>query len=105
MDKNIIIKELERHTDTVLSFPNRGPWGDSRYRGNYFRMLSRLKMDCDYFLGYGNGCEGHLYHGTVEQQCDEMEKLWDALPANEKPEWLTMEGIKDYRVKMLSLRE
>lgn len=70
-----------------------------------FRMLSRLKMDCDYFLGYGNGHEGHLCHGTVEKQCDEMKKLWNALPANEKPEWLTMENIKEYRAKMLSLRK
>ena len=70
-----------------------------------FRMLARLKMDCDYFLGFGYGHEGHLCHGTVEKQCDEMEKIWNTLPENEKPEWLTMEEIKEYRTKMLSLRE
>lgn len=34
MNKNEIIKELQRHNSTVLSFPDRGNWGDCRYRGN-----------------------------------------------------------------------
>ncbi len=33
MRKEEILKELALHQDTVLSFPNRGPWGDSHYRG------------------------------------------------------------------------
>mgnify|MGYP006926046336 CR=1 FL=1 len=70
-----------------------------------YRMLSRLKADCDYFLGYGCGYEGHLYHKSVEKQCDEMQKIWDTLPDSEKPEWLTMKEIKEYRSKMLSLHD
>lgn len=69
-----------------------------------FRILSRLKMDCDYFLGCGNGYEGHLHHKTVEKQCDEMEKMWNALPTNERPEWLTLDQIKEYRSSMLKKR-
>lgn len=69
-----------------------------------YMMLGRLKSDCDYFLGYGNGYEGRLYYGTVEKHCDEMEKLWNSFAENEKPEWLTMEQIKEYREQMLKAR-
>ena len=41
-------------------------------RENDYRMLGRLKQDCEYFLGCGNGYEGHLYHGTVEKICEAM---------------------------------
>lgn len=26
-----------------------------------YALLSRLQSDCEYFLGYGRGYEGHLY--------------------------------------------
>lgn len=67
-----------------------------------YRMLDRLRADCDYFLGDGNGHEKHLYYNSVEKHCDEMEKLWNSFAEGEKPEWLTMEQIKEYRGKMLS---
>lgn len=69
-----------------------------------YRMLSRLKMDCEYFLGNGNGYEGHLYYKEVNEHCDEMEKLWNSFADEDKPEWLTMEQIKEYREKMLKVR-
>lgn len=34
MNKEDIASVLEQHNSTILSFPDRGPWGDSRYRGN-----------------------------------------------------------------------
>lgn len=34
MNRNDIIKELEAKDSSILSFPNRGEWGDKRYRGN-----------------------------------------------------------------------
>lgn len=66
-----------------------------------YRMLSRWKMDCEYFLGAGNGYEPHLYFGSVEKICDAMKETWNKLPADEKPEWLTMEQIHEYRKAML----
>ena len=69
-----------------------------------YMMLSRLQMDCNYFLGNGNGYEGHLYYKSVEEHCDEMEKLWNSFADEDKPEWLTMEQIKEYREKMLKAR-
>lgn len=69
-----------------------------------YMMLGRLKADCDYFLGNGNGYEGHLYYKSVEKHCNEMEKLWNSFTEDEKPEWLTMKQIKEYREQMLKAR-
>lgn len=80
------------------------PFIRSPYEHEY-RMLSRWKADCDYFLGAGNGYEGHLYHGSVERICDEMEALWNNLPEGKKPEWLSLEQIHEYRKEMLAKRE
>ena len=68
-----------------------------------YMMLSRYKSDCDYFLGYGNGYEGHLYYKEVNKHCDEMKKLYDSFSDEDKPEWLTAEQIEQYRTDMLEL--
>ena len=34
MNRNDIIARLQENDSTVLSFPDRGPWGDNQYRGN-----------------------------------------------------------------------
>lgn len=69
-------------------------------RENDYRMLGRLKQDCEYFLGYGAGNEDALYYKNVAAHCDAMEKLWNSFEAEDKPEWLTMEQIQEYRDKM-----
>ena len=69
-----------------------------------YMMLSRCKMDCDYFLGNGNGYEGHLYYKEVNEHCDEMKKLYESFADDDKPEWLTLEQIEEYRTKMIELK-
>lgn len=68
---------------------------DNEY--NYM-LLSRLKSDCDYFLGNGNRYEKHLWAGNVDDQIAKMKELYNKLP--EKPEWLTMEDIENYEKEM-----
>lgn len=70
-----------------------------------YMLLSRYQMDCDYFLGYGNGYEGHLYYHSVEKQIEKMKELWNSFAENEKPQWLTMEQIEKYEKDMLELRK
>lgn len=70
-----------------------------------YALLSRLQSDCEYFLGYGRGYEGHLYYGSVDRQCDEMEKLWNSFREDKKPEWITIEQIKSYRERMTKMLE
>ena len=65
---------------------------------NNYTLLSRLKADCDYFLGAGGRAEKHLRAGNVDGQIAKMRELYTALP--EKPEWLTMEDIDRYAQRM-----
>ena len=51
---------------------------------NEYRLLGRLKADCDYFLGAGGRAEKHLWAGNVREQIAKMRELYAALP--EKPE-------------------
>ena len=72
--------------------------GEVDNRHNYM-MLSRLKSDCDYYLGYGNRSERSLWADNVDEHIEEMKRLWNNLPKDAKPEWLSMEDILDYEKK------
>lgn len=61
-------------------------------------LLSRLKMDCDYYLGAGERAEKHLWAGSVEAQIAKMRELYALLP--EKPEWLSEQDIDRYESQM-----
>ena len=63
-----------------------------------YRLLSRLKADCDYFLDAGGRAEKHLWAGNVREQITKMRELYAALP--DEPEWLTMEDIDRYAQRM-----
>lgn len=65
-----------------------------------YQMLSRLKMDCEYFLGNGGRNEKHLWADTVAEQIEEMKRLWHGFSEEDKPEWLTLEEIEDYAFRM-----
>ena len=68
--------------------------------GEEYRLLGRLKADCDYFLGAGGRAEKHLWAGNVREQIAKMRELYAALP--EKPEWITQEDINRYAQRMES---
>ena len=64
-----------------------------------YRQLSRMKADCEYFLGAGGRHEKHLSGGgSVEKQIAKMRELYNAV--SEKPEWLTAEDIDRYEQRM-----
>lgn len=54
-----------------------------------YQLLSRMKMDCEFFLGFGNRMEKYLWAGSVAFQIECMKSIWDSFPADGKPEWLT----------------
>ena len=68
-----------------------------------YMLLARLQQDCEYFLGYGNGYEPHLWAGNVEDQIAKMKELYNKLP--EIPEWLSMEDIENYEKEMSEKRQ
>ena len=63
-----------------------------------YMMLSRLKSDCEYFLGYGGKNESRLWAGSVVDQIAEMKKIWESLDV--KPEWLSLSDIDNYHEMM-----
>jgi hypothetical protein len=71
--------------------------------GNRFRyrLLSRMKMDCQYYLGHGNRKPKHLWALNEAEHIDCMKRLWDSFADKDKPEWLTLEQICEYEKEML----
>lgn len=65
-----------------------------------YRMLDRLRSDCDYYLGNGNRNEKFLWAKTVDAQIEEMRDIYNKL--KEKPEWLTDKDIDEYEREMKS---
>jgi len=65
-----------------------------------YMMLDRLRSDNEYYLGNGNRNPKNLWAGSVDGQIEEMKKLWNQLPKDGKPEWLSMEDIEEYEKKM-----
>ena len=71
---------------------------DHPLRQEDYRLLDRLKADCDYFLDAGGRVEKHLWAGNARDQISKMRELYDSLP--DKPEWLTSEDIDRYARRM-----
>ena len=64
-----------------------------------YGLLSRLKSDCDYYLGCGNRNAEHCLWAKNEQgQIDKMREIYNKL--KEKPEWLSEEDINNYAKEM-----
>lgn len=62
MNRNEIIAKLQENDSTVLSFLDRGPWGDNRYRGNcsgwiqaFLAWKYRVQKFAELFAGSGTG--------------------------------------------------
>lgn len=70
-------------------------------RFNYM-MLSRLRMDCDFYLGYGNRNVNRLCEGSEKAHIERMKELHNGFSDNEKPEWLTYEEILQYEKLMVN---
>jgi hypothetical protein len=73
----------------------------SKYKLNFrYMMLSRLKQDCDYYLGNGNRSTGSLWARNEADQITNMIALWDTFEQEDKPEWLAKDDIVNYAQRM-----
>lgn len=70
---------------------------ESDYKFEYM-LLSRLQMDCEFYLGYGNRCDKFLWAKNVSDQISKMRELYNMLPV--KPMWIDREDINNYEIRM-----
>lgn len=68
-------------------------------RFNYM-MLSRLQMDCEYYLGYGRKYAKVLWANDEQKHIDEMKRLYYDMPYHQRPQWLSETKLKYYAKKM-----
>ena len=61
-------------------------------------LFGRLQQDCEYYLGFGGRAKKHLWAGDEVEQIQKMKELYQSVPV--KPEWITLEAIKEYEEKM-----
>lgn len=68
-------------------------------------LLGRLVSDCEYFLGYGNGYEGHLWGGSVEKHTWYMKDMFNVLTRRGVEVTLvSKQGIEEYKKAMLAVK-
>lgn len=82
MTKAEILRELENHTGTILSFSERGPWGSNRYRGScsgwipaFFINKFHVSHMAEVFAG----------SGTTYDVCKDMNVAYTGIDLNPNP--------------------
>ena len=66
-----------------------------------YMLLDRLKQDCEYFLGNGNGNAEHsLWAKDIDEQIGKMKEIYNSFSEEEKPDWITLEDINNYEKRM-----
>lgn len=71
---------------------------DSLNAERKYYLLDRMRIDCEYYLGFGARHEKYLWAGNVQDHIDNMLYLYDSIEV--KPTWLTREQILDYKKQM-----
>lgn len=66
-----------------------------------YKLLDRLRQDCDYYLGYGNRQAKYLWAGNEREQINKMKELYNVFPENLKPDWITLQDIEEYERKLV----
>lgn len=97
------IKDLENKLKMVrnaINYPkNKKVENNTNLEYNYM-LLDRLKQDCEYFLGNGNGNVDTLWAKDIDEQITKMKELYNSFTDDEKPEWITIDDINNYEKEM-----
>lgn len=97
-----VLKEIEKidaEYDKAFQLPTIEQYMKSNNPNKFkYMMLSRLQMDCEYYLGMGGRSDKCLWAGNVTDHIAEMKRIYGELPT--KPEWLTDQDIAEYERKM-----
>ena len=65
-----------------------------------YRLLDRMRTDCEYYLGYGGRHPKNLWAENEKEQIAYMKALWNSFNSEDKPEWLSYEKILRYEKEM-----
>ena len=93
---------IERHVQEIEND------NSERYVPTYMR-LSRYQADCKYVINNADetedfeGLKKYLYGGSVDTCINEMRELYNKLPDDAKPEWLSKEDIDRYEQQLNAL--
>lgn len=99
-EPNVSIKNIEEYKNVEIVITGMENEPTKEEKRNYM-MLSRLKMDCEYYLGNGNRYNKHLWAKDEETQIKEMKKIYNWFDEDKKPEWLTWDDILKYEKEMV----
>lgn len=98
------VENLEKYE--LVNNPKDDPNYERKKANEYkYMMLDRLRTDCNYFLGNGNGFLGHLYYKDIDKHIEEMKKIYNSFTEEEKPDWISLEDIENYKEKMSEMIE
>ena len=98
------VEDLEKYE--LVNNPKDDPnYEKEKANQHNYMMLDRLRADCDYFLGNGNGFVGHLYYKDVDKHIAEMKKIYNSFSEEEKPEWINLKDIENYQTQMNEMLE
>ena len=93
MKKEEIIKILQQQDSTVMSYPDRGPWGNNRYRGNcsgyvqaFLMWKYKVQKFAELFAGSGTGSDiandmGVSYIGADLNPCPPRNNILGGIDA------------------------
>jgi len=98
-NENANIKDNYNNLEEYISIAKKKE-EDEKIKKSDYMMLDRLRTDCEYFLGNGNGFLGSLYYKDIDKHIEEMKKLYKSFSEQEKPEWISLEDIYNYKQKM-----
>lgn len=98
------INNIEKYKglEIVITGRENEPTKDEKFQ---YMMLSRLKQDCDYYLGNGGRAVKYLWAQSEKDQIQEMKTRHGAFPDDKKPEWLTWDDILRYEALMCNVSE
>lgn len=68
-----------------------------------YKLLDRMRSDCEYYLSYGNKDAKYLWAGNEKEQIETMRAIYNSFSQNEKPEWITLEQIDGFEKEMVEM--
>ncbi len=66
-----------------------------------YRLLDRLRSDCEYFFGNGHRNVKYLWGQDPHTHVSLMRKLYSSFDITERPEWIDLNLISEYENRFL----